>query len=266
MRCIFCKNNSDNSKSVEHIIPESLGNKNHVLPVGIVCDTCNNYFARKVEGPVLNSPFFRTLRSEQFLMSKKGRPAQVSSILGPNLTKINLAFPEPENDENKTLSVIIPNPHEWDNMLKQFESEKNGTFYVPICSELPSYGHMDRFLSKVAVEAMALRLMSDDELLNDMIEHEQIDIIRNYARYGKGVKSWPYSQRIIYPKNKIYISKSGKTYQKIFEFDLLLTPKKECYFILCLFGIEFSINMAGPNIEGYKQWLKNNNGKSPLYC
>jgi len=47
MRCIFCKNPSDNSVSVEHIIPESLGNISHILPKGWVCDTCNNYIAGK---------------------------------------------------------------------------------------------------------------------------------------------------------------------------------------------------------------------------
>jgi len=31
MRCIFCQEYSTNSKSVEHIIPESLGNKSHIL-------------------------------------------------------------------------------------------------------------------------------------------------------------------------------------------------------------------------------------------
>ncbi len=45
----FCKQCSDLSNSVEHIIPESLGNKNHVLPKGIVCDRCNNYFTLKIE-------------------------------------------------------------------------------------------------------------------------------------------------------------------------------------------------------------------------
>jgi hypothetical protein len=55
MRCIFCKNDSSNSKSVEHIIPESLGNTTRTLPKGVVCDTCNNYFARKVEKPFLEA-------------------------------------------------------------------------------------------------------------------------------------------------------------------------------------------------------------------
>jgi hypothetical protein len=73
MKCIFCKNNSDNSKSAEHIIPESLGNKEHILPVGIVCDSCNQYFASKVEKKVLELPYFRSVRHRSRIKSKKGR-------------------------------------------------------------------------------------------------------------------------------------------------------------------------------------------------
>ncbi|HET8891812.1 MAG TPA: HNH endonuclease [Candidatus Angelobacter sp.] len=29
-RCIFCKNDSSGSRSIEHILPESLGNKEHL--------------------------------------------------------------------------------------------------------------------------------------------------------------------------------------------------------------------------------------------
>jgi hypothetical protein len=49
MNCIFCHKISDNSQSIEHIIPESLGNKEHTLWKGAVCDKCNNYFATKME-------------------------------------------------------------------------------------------------------------------------------------------------------------------------------------------------------------------------
>ena len=73
MRCIFCKVPTKDSKSVEHIVPESLGNKDHVLPRGAVCDGCNNYFAVKVEKPVLDSGMFRLLRSDMAITSKKGR-------------------------------------------------------------------------------------------------------------------------------------------------------------------------------------------------
>jgi hypothetical protein len=73
MQCIFCKKDCAGSSSVEHIIPESLGNKEHTLPRGTVCDTCNQYFASKVEKPVLDSGVFRFLRSRMQVPSKRGR-------------------------------------------------------------------------------------------------------------------------------------------------------------------------------------------------
>lgn len=59
------------AKSIEHIVPESLGNLEHTLPVGVVCDTCNNYFSRKFEAPVVHA--FRWLRGQQKVPNKKGR-------------------------------------------------------------------------------------------------------------------------------------------------------------------------------------------------
>ncbi|WP_020647591.1 HNH endonuclease [Methyloversatilis discipulorum] len=76
MRCIFCKTESTSSRAVEHIIPESMGNTNHVLPVGAVCDWCNQYFARKVERQVLESPTFRLIRASMEVQSKRGRVPQ----------------------------------------------------------------------------------------------------------------------------------------------------------------------------------------------
>ncbi|GMQ79286.1 MAG: hypothetical protein BMS9Abin02_1861 [Anaerolineae bacterium] len=73
MLCIFCKADSAATRSVEHIIPESLGNTDHVLPVGVVCDGCNQYFARKVERPLLESGMFRLLRADRRVPSKRGR-------------------------------------------------------------------------------------------------------------------------------------------------------------------------------------------------
>ncbi|MDD5369403.1 MAG: HNH endonuclease [Anaerolineaceae bacterium] len=74
MRCIFCKASTfQQPKSREHVIPEALGNKESVLPPGAVCDSCNNYFARKVEKPVLDSPMFRLLRYDRIIPNKRGK-------------------------------------------------------------------------------------------------------------------------------------------------------------------------------------------------
>ena len=71
MRCLFCKQDSSNTKSVEHIIPESLGNKTLILPRGYVCDKCNNYFAIKVEKPFMELPEIRQLRFQELIPNKK---------------------------------------------------------------------------------------------------------------------------------------------------------------------------------------------------
>ncbi len=73
VRCIFCKHDSAASVSVEHILPESMGNTDHTLPATIVCDKCNNYFSRKLESKVLNSPRLLKLRQELQIPSKRGR-------------------------------------------------------------------------------------------------------------------------------------------------------------------------------------------------
>src|SRR5207249_3864987 len=41
-RCIYCLTTTGNFTSEEHIIPESLGNDELVLPTRYVCDRCNN--------------------------------------------------------------------------------------------------------------------------------------------------------------------------------------------------------------------------------
>ena len=37
------------------------------------------------------------------------------------------------------------------------------------------------------------------------------------------------------------------------------------YFVLAILGTEYAINMAGPDFEGYTQWLTDHGGISPLY-
>ena len=73
MECIFCHKDSSPSKSIEHLIPESLGNKHHVLPTGYVCDECNHYFAIKIEKELLAQPYFVSMRFRNEILTKKGK-------------------------------------------------------------------------------------------------------------------------------------------------------------------------------------------------
>ncbi len=85
MRCLFCKQDSSISKSVEHIIPESLGNTTYVLPRGVVCDKCNNYFSRKIEQPFLDSVEMKAMRFREAIPNKRGRVPPVEGILNDKI-------------------------------------------------------------------------------------------------------------------------------------------------------------------------------------
>lgn len=73
MICLFCKQSTHDSRSEEHVIPESLGNKRNILPRGVVCDSCNNYFSIKIEKPLLEMPYFVSVRHRNGIRNKKRR-------------------------------------------------------------------------------------------------------------------------------------------------------------------------------------------------
>jgi hypothetical protein len=90
VHCIFCKSDSSTSRSIEHIIPESLGNTDHVLPVGIVCDSCNNYLAREVEKPFVDPLYLRERHLRAELRNKKNRIPAIDGIHLQSLTHVQL--------------------------------------------------------------------------------------------------------------------------------------------------------------------------------
>jgi hypothetical protein len=259
LRCIFCKHDSTKSKSIEHIIPESLGNIEIILPPGIVCDKCNNYFSREVEKPFLEYGGIQNLRFEEGILSKKGRIPEIQGIIADKngLNAVSLGrFP----DISSSIYVIAAN--------ERLNIGEKGKIYIPksdVNSSLPTGSVLSRFIGKIALEYMALRLLKLPECIEDLIGHRQLDTIREHVRFGK-IKNWPCSVRQIYPQNfTIYNGSIGKYEQIVNEVDILVTKNSEFFLVLAIFGIEFVINFGGPEIDGYYIWLKENDNKSPLY-
>jgi hypothetical protein len=131
-------------------------------------------------------------------------------------------------------------------------------------SEMPSDKLIARFLAKVSVEFIAARVISIAGWEAFLVDDSQLDPIRRFARRGDVPESWPFSIRKIYEEDAAHIHKDG-LHQVLHEFDFLVTPQSEWYGVLCLFGIEMAINLGGPEIDGYQIWLKDNDGRSPLY-
>ena len=253
-RCLFCKRDSTDSRSVEHIIPESLGNKTAVLPAGVVCDICNNYFARKVEAPFLQSPAVLHLRFHQNLENKRGRVPSITGLIRPNIPASVTYFPRP-----RITSVAVSTE-----AFREIAEMKNGEIILPTGGPMPPNSVISRFLAKVALESMAKRLVSYPEGLAYLCDEAQLDEVREHARLGRS-KNWPVHIRQIYPSNGTVLGPGGRPEQVVHESDFLVTPWNEWYFVIAIFGMEFAINLGGPEVDGYRRWLSMSDGASPLY-
>jgi len=97
MKCIFCKE-SESFNTVEHIIPESLGNDD-LLIHGHVCDVCQNYFGKEIENFVLNKTPFAFWRIIYGIKSKKGRYPIIDLTL-PERQKGRIQNTHPDSEKN----------------------------------------------------------------------------------------------------------------------------------------------------------------------
>ncbi|EPE2670365.1 HNH endonuclease [Vibrio parahaemolyticus] len=259
MKCIFCKQDSSDSRSVEHIIPESLGNKNSVLPRGAVCDSCNNYFASNVEKPVLDSSEFVQLRFNQLIKNKKGRVPKAKVLFGNDVVTATRTGRQEFSFNSSDFSKIV----------EHLNTTKRAEMRIPVTGESASEHHISRFLAKMALEALAHRWLELDSWNEDIINHEQLDLIRKFARYPKRGEVWEYSKRRIYSENS-YTQQEVEDipYQIVNEWDILVTgniDNSEFYFVVAIFGVEYAINLGGNSMDGYKAWLAEHDDVSPLY-
>jgi hypothetical protein len=117
MECIIC-NNENESNSVEHIVSESLGNKDYIMQKGEICDACNGLFS-KFEQKALGNSIFIMERARHGIASKRGKEArgQIKELQiqgDPEFRKQHISVKglSPENffeynPENKTGKLIV---------------------------------------------------------------------------------------------------------------------------------------------------------------
>ena len=269
--CIFCHKDSSTSKSAEHIIPESLGNKKHILPTGYVCDTCNNYFSIKIERDLLTQPYFVSMRFRNEILTKKGKHVKEKMIF-PDISK-NCEVVMQTTGNGLTASFYAD--------AELFESIKTGKTRTMVSPYIPAPEYpstiMSRFLAKCAYEYFLYNMGEDkydlcvQELLGS--KSDILKDLREYARYGKG-KYWQYNQRRIYSEGDCFFNQDENIHYEILH-EMKLFPKEykrypngnveaEIYFVMCIAGIEYAICLSDPDISEYQKWLEEHNGISPL--
>jgi hypothetical protein len=252
MRCIYCKQPSDTSRSVEHVIPDSLGNEHIILPAGTVCDGCNNYFSRKVEAQFLNAPLVQLLRFNQVLPSKRGRVPPMA-VLSPQLGRGEI-----RRDSEGVPSTI---GFETGPLLEEsIRSCHQFVTYTPMVP--PANSITSRFLAKVAIGYIAHLLGCTGNRADIVVNDTGLDRVRSHARRGTD-PDWQITVRAIYSPDRAWPDPAGRS-QIVTEVDLL--ERDDDMFLVCaVFGTELTISLIEPRIDGYERWLRLNDDASPLY-
>lgn len=253
MRCLFCKADSSASRSKEHIVPESFGNTEHVLEPGVVCDGCNNYLAREVEKPILDSLYFKERRFSAVIPNKRGHVVPLDGFHLESGTRIQAYA-----DTGDGISIGAHPDADEARLIERLLGQSQGKLIFPRAIP-PDERVLARFVGKVGLEALASRLIQAGKLHEELVDMPALDELRNFVRRGSGPRQWAVARRQLYPPDTEF-SDENEHYELLHEYELLLRPIDEannlyaCYISLVLFGEEFVLNMGGPSLNGFEAW------------
>lgn len=152
-----------------------------------MCDKCNNYFARKIESPFLNSEAVLQLRQELEIPNRDGKEVnRFANLPTKNIMQISQDIHLVMSQEDKTEEEVERAVFEYQKYLKRTDE----------ILVKPDY-NLSRLLAKMAIEAFAYKCLDDGDVLDYIIEEEAFKKIREYVRYGGNI-IWEYHARRIY--------------------------------------------------------------------
>jgi hypothetical protein len=180
--CIFCSAVGPFERD-EHPIPESLGNDDLVLPRGLVCDICNQYFGVKIENPVLSSPPFSVERTAAAIRTKKGRfsshkDSQVRLFSTGCWGRVILA-----TDSESSLPII---------------SSPDGSGILIVAPPVKYDELLGRFLLKMGIELLSTTVTE--------VRSPRFDNARQYARFGRSKQKWEIAYGLYPDRRDLLIS------------------------------------------------------------
>ena len=225
-KCLYCLSNENLFSRQEHPIPESLGNDDIILPVGFVCDKCNQYFGSKIEQIVLSKAPFGVERVVQAVKNKKGNYPIV-----------------------KSKDACIVSSGYWDNIIIQSTPTQNAIcrlsndeyLYNP---EWASPNEIARFLLKVG-----LGLLATVDTINPY--EPAFHDARNCARFGTKAEVWDFAVGL-YP-DRSHLTKSQRVdrhgpleTRQIYQYEIgMMASGDIVFFFMYATGI-FAINLSRP--------------------
>jgi hypothetical protein len=147
-----------------------------------------------------------------------------------------------------------------DSLLRQ----ESGRIYMPR-PVAPDEALMSRFLAKVAIECLALKMIEVDGGVNEVTAERALDALRDYARRGPSRPAWPFHSRFLYQPDFAFKTSGKECYEVLHEWVFTSLDTDRLYFVLGLFGIEYTLNLSEREINSYQIWIESNSHRSPLY-
>lgn len=170
MKCIYCLNDSSAAKGVAHIFPEAIFKNDVTLPIGSVCDECNNYL-KELDSALIAHNHIWPLIQLIGLPGKKGKPRKKLGFmeLSEDAQSLSMKFTQKNIGKisftGKQVQIHVKNPQNFDDKLFR------------------------RALHHIAFNA--LTFMGGKELMMNNIFNNA----RKYIRQPKKGEIWPYIQQ-----------------------------------------------------------------------
>jgi len=192
--------------------------------------------------------------------SKKGRIPPVVGLHPQSRTKVELFYSDDDG-----LSVGAATGEDESRWIASLLSRERGSLYIPAPDAPDCDSVTSRFVGKIGLEILAHRLLDVSGWNDELVGKIEFDELRRYVRIGIPNVVWPVSVRRIYPPDFAFAEPGGPSYQTLHEFSVLITPASEYYAVIAIFGVEYAINLGGPKLNGFNEWLERNGNHSPLY-
>lgn len=181
-----------------------MGNHKLVLRRGVVCDKCNNYFAREVERLFLEAPLIRHIRQEQGLLGKKGRPLRA---------RVELSTGGEADFRTYAAGMSVARFERGADLLRCLGDKQPmllGEHAVP-----PTMTQTSRLLAKIAIGYAATVFDQLPGGIESLVTDVLLDPLRGHARRGHP-RSWPVSVRRLYHPDAQWLE-NGESVQRVWE-------------------------------------------------